>query len=172
MKRVSNRFIFLLTYILLAGVSINVSGQTNAGDPALKEKQHQFDFWLGEWDVYKYGTDKLVGKSHIMSINDSTGILENYHTPNGPYKGKSLNTYNIKTGFWEQYWIDNGGLVLKLGGEFREGKMIMLSYEGLSANKISWQKVDKGVRQTWETSKDGGKNWNVVFDGLYIRVES
>ena len=30
-------------------------------------KYHDFDFWIGEWDVYKNGTDTLVGSSQIES---------------------------------------------------------------------------------------------------------
>jgi len=150
----------------------NADAQQQPGpDPDLKSKVHQFDFWLGEWDVYKYGTDTIVGRSHIQSVNDSTGILENYHTPGRPFKGKSLNTYNKKTGNWEQYWIDNTGTVLKLEGGISEGKMVMTGFEGLRGSRITWQSVEQGVRQTWEMTADGGKTWIVVFDGLYVRLQ-
>ena len=91
----------------------NIEAQQNtAKSDAFKESYHQFDFWIGNWKVYKFGTDTLVGISKIQSINDSTALLENYHTPENRYKGKSLNTYNRKTGNWEQFWIDNTGLIL------------------------------------------------------------
>jgi len=36
--------------------------------------------------------------------------------------------------------------------------------------RISWTPNDDGsVRQLWESSKDGGKSWAVVFDRLYRR---
>ena len=168
------RFFLLCWAICLLNITGSTNlllAQTTASDSALNAAYHQFDFWLGEWDVYAYGTEKLVGKSHIMSINDSSGILENYHTPDGRYKGKSLNTYNRKTKQWEQYWIDNSGLVLKLSGEFRDRKMIMLNFDGLKRNKITWQTEAQNVRQTWESSKDGGKTWTTVFDGIYIPLQ-
>ncbi|TFH26541.1 MAG: hypothetical protein E4H10_06725 [Bacteroidia bacterium] len=78
----------------------------------LTYKNHQFDFWLGTWEVYKYGTDTLVGHSRIESINDGLGLLENYSVALGKYQGKSLNKYNPARERWEQYWIDNSGLTL------------------------------------------------------------
>ena len=133
---------------------------------------HQFDFWLGHWNVYKFGTDTLVGESYIESIIDSVGILENYSAERSKYTGKSLNKYNPEKKRWEQYWIDNSGLTLFLSGGIVGRKMVMEDMEhgdpqkGL--NKISWEMLNREtVRQTWSISKDGGKTWSVVFDGEY-----
>ncbi len=161
------RLIHCLAFILLlfaTNMIIAQPGQLSADERA---NYHAFDFWIGAWDVYKFGTDTLVGYSKIVSINDSTGILENYESARGKYQGKSLNTYNRESGNWEQYWIDNTGLVLKLQGMFRDGKMIMLDFDGLTGNKISWQRIGTDVRQTWESTTDGGASWSVLFDGRY-----
>lgn len=143
----------------------------------LNEKYHQFDFWLGKWDVYKYGTDVLAGKSNIESIIDSIGLLENYSNLKGTSVGKSLNKYNAAKERWEQYWIDNSGGTLHLTGKLADGKMVMNDAEygdsksGL--NQIVWEKMKNGsVRQTWSLSKDGGKTWSVLFDGEYKRTKS
>lgn len=138
----------------------------------LKKLYHQFDFWLGNWEVYKYGTDTLVGYSQIESIIDGIGLLENYSVLNGRYQGKSLNKYNPSKQQWEQYWIDNSGLTLYLTGGLKEGKMVLDDEERGDAqkgiNRITWVKEAGGlVRQTWTVSQDGGQNWTVAFDGQY-----
>jgi len=138
------------------------------------EKYHQFDFWLGEWDVYKYGTETLAGKSHIESIIDSVGLLENYTVVKGKYVGKSLNKYNPAKDRWEQYWIDNTGLTLFLCGKIVNDKMVLDDVEYGDAknglNQIVWEKMKNGsVRQTWNISKDVGKTWAMLFDGEYKR---
>ncbi len=138
----------------------------------LKTKYHQFDFWLGKWDVYKFGTDTIVGKSHIESIIDSVGVLENYSVVKGKYVGKSLNKFNPNKKRWEQYWIDNSGLTLFLSGNLIDGKMVMDDAEMGDAkaglNQIVWEKMKNGsVRQTWNMSNDNGKTWTVLFDGEY-----
>ena len=133
---------------------------------------HQFDFWLGHWEVYKYGTDTLVGQSHIESILDGLGLLENYSAVNSSYQGKSLNKYNPAMDRWEQYWIDNSGLTLFLSGGLSEGSMILEDVEHgdpeRGFNRIVWSlDKDSTVRQTWSVSRDGGKSWSVIFDGEY-----
>lgn len=148
-----------------------VSAQVNDD---LKEKYHLFDFWIGHWDVYKFGSDTLVGDSHIESIIDGFGLLENYQAERSPYAGKSLNKYNPAKEQWEQYWIDNSGLTLFLSGGISEGKMVLSDLEGgdpeKGFNKITWEKLDdQKVRQSWSISYDQGKTWSPVFDGEYRR---
>ena len=131
----------------------------------------QFNFWLGDWNVYKYGTDTLVGISRIESILDSTTILENYHTPKGKYKGKSLNKYNTAEKRWEQYWVDNSDLVLHLIGNFIDGKMVLSGYTGKDdkkvLNRITWSQEGENVRQIWQYSENKGESWRTAFDGEY-----
>ena len=155
-----------------------VKGNENFGAWIIGQQQnekrmyHQFDFWLGHWDVYKFGTDTLVGESSIESIIDSVGLLENYTAKRSKYTGKSLNKYNPAKARWEQYWIDNSGLTLFLAGKIIEQKMVLDDTETGEAkngfNKITWEKLNNNtVRQKWSVSKDNGKSWTVVFDGEY-----
>lgn len=133
-----------------------------------KHHYHEFDFWLGKWKVYKYGTSQQVGSSHIESIIDSVGVLENYKSLPSTYQGKSLNKYNPQLKLWEQFWIDNGGLTLHLQGGLTDGKMILQDLNGLKQNRIVWEAITTdSVRQTWYISSDGGQSWQTSFDGLY-----
>ena len=143
----------------------------------IKKMYHQFDFWLGKWDVYKFGTDTLAGKSNIESIIDSVGLLENYSVIKGKYVGKSLNKYNPAKDRWEQYWIDNSGLTLFMTGGLLNDKMILddalYGDPKQGINQIVWEKMKNGsVRQTWNLSMDGGKTWSVLFDGEYRKVKA
>ncbi len=142
----------------------------------LDHKYKEFDFWIGEWDVYKNGTDSIVGKSKIERIIDGKAIKESYHSTTSKYHGTSLNKYNPKTDQWEQFWVDNGGLTLHIKGNLENGKMILqnevITKEETLSNKIKWQKNEDGtVRQTWYQSKDQGKTWTAVFDGKYRKKE-
>ena len=62
--------------------------------PACTSAQHrQFDFWVGPWDVYPTGKDKLVAHSLIENLYSGCVIRENWM----PFKGTdggSLNTYD------------------------------------------------------------------------------
>ena len=164
-----------LIFLLATTCILQVKAQPQNTNP--KIMRHQFDFWLGKWDVYKYGTDTLAGKSHIESIIDSVGLLENYAVVQGKYAGKSLNKYNLAKQRWEQYWIDNSGLTLFLTGGLVGGKMVLDDAQYGDAkkglNQIVWEKMKNGsVRQTWNLSIDGGKTWTVLFDGEYKKSKS
>lgn len=139
------------------------------------QKERQFDFWIGEWKVYNFTTDSLVGTSKIRSILNGNGIREDYSSASSNYQGTSLNSYNSQRERWEQYYIDTSGLTLHLYGEFKENKMSLMnqviSNQGMQLNRITWQLLEnKDVRQRWTQSKDEGKNWTVIFDGRYRPV--
>jgi hypothetical protein len=140
----------------------------------------QFDFWIGEWDVYaKNG--KKAGDSKIELILDSCIILENWKSASVSqgihYEGKSFNTYNSTTKQWQQTWVDNvGGSTEFLEGHFENNKMIFLTKPfPLSKDTIAMRRltfynlgVDK-VRQFGEISKDNGGTWNTEYDLEYRR---
>lgn len=168
--RFSTLFYFVLTILFLP----TLHGQSFLSNPEAQKKIHEFDFWLGEWVVYKTGTDTIGGYSRIESILDSVGLQEHYQPVSGPYRGTSINKYNFAEKQWEQFWVDNSGLTLHITGN-REGNKMVLSNTaktlqgGTIHNRISWyDNEDQTVRQVWERSQDG-KKWNKVFDGTYRR---
>jgi hypothetical protein len=133
-------------------------------------EHHQFDFWLGTWNVTVAG--KPAGTSHIEPVMKGCGVLEHWSSAGGGH-GTSLNFYDRRTKTWSQAWIDEGGNALHLSGTFADGKMVLASAprktdKGLDVQRITWSKAgDKNVRQLWESSTDGGTTWTVAFDGLY-----
>ena len=156
--------------LLALCLPLSLAAQQQA-DTTWRAHIHEFDFWLGAWDVYKYGTDTLVGLSSIETLVDSMVLYENYESLGYPYHGKSLNKYNPFTGKWEQFWVDNSGITLKISGNASENKMVMGNTPdepgSRGHNRITWTDLGDGtVRQTWENSPDG-KEWSVVFDGHY-----
>lgn len=76
---------------------------------------------------------------------------------------------------WHQTWVDNSGGILSLDGGLSNGAMVLKQARTLrdgsnAIDRITWTKLEAGnVRQLWDRSKDGGKHWKVVFDGIYTR---
>ena len=136
-----------------------------------KEMEHDdFSFWIGNWKVYKTGTDTLVGMSRIEPILDGKAIRESYYSTLSGYKGTSINTYATEDKQWEQYWVDNTGTRLMLSGHYSYGKMLLSDCDHSKqevCNLITWFKDGYTVRQIWSQSEDGGTNWNIIFDGTY-----
>jgi hypothetical protein len=129
----------------------------------------QFDFWLGAWSVTTGG--KPAGSSRIESDLKGCVVIEHWTSAKGG-RGTSLNFYDRRTQRWSQAWMDEGGNALHLSGGLRDGALVLESEpqdtpKGRVVQRITWSKVDGGVRQLWESSSDGGKTWTVAFDGLY-----
>jgi hypothetical protein len=141
--------------------------------PARPPESRQFDFWVGEWDV----TDpdgKPAGTNTVEAIAGGAGLLENWtgDPAAGGGSGKSLNTYNVAKGQWQQFWVGSGGGVLELAGALVNDSMVLTGEHDVRGRhfteRITWTPNRDGtVRQHWEQSSDGGKSWQTVFDGLY-----
>lgn len=164
-----------LTALVLAFLfSSHAWGQDAEESGACASPQaRQFDFWIGQWEVT--AKDAVAGYSTITSILDGCVLLEEYSAANASYSGKSFNYYDEADGKWHQEWVDNGGLRLHLVGGFAGGKMVMSGErvkDGVKMmDRITWSdNADGTVRQLWDASRDGGKTWNTLFDGLYTKM--
>ena len=148
--------------------------------PCSKPVYRQFDFWIGEWDVFA-ATGAKAGDSKISLTLDSCTILEEW-TSNGlqnglRYAGKSYNMYNAAKERWQQYWVDNTGAITQyFNGHYENDKMIVqtdnerLSDSVSQVQKMTFYKLGPDrVRQHGETSKDNGKTWLTSFDLEYRR---
>lgn len=135
---------------------------------------HDFDFWVGDWEVTNQTNGKKAGENHIEPRHGGRVLVESYTTP-GKYTGMSLNAYDGLAKRWHQCWMDNAGGVLDLYGGLVDGKMVMTGETSQSngakqLERITWTpNADGSVRQHWEQSTDSGKAWITVFDGLYKR---
>ena len=148
-------------------------GPTVAPKACAAPEHRQFDFWIGEWEVTT-PNGAPAGRNRIESILDGCALRESWTGAKGG-SGNSYNAYDRQSGRWHQTWVDNGGLVLRLDGTFAGGRMVLSGETRDSSgapvlNRITWQATAPGaVRQLWETSRDGGGTWSVVFDGRYRR---
>ncbi len=144
--------------------------------PCSTAEYRQFDFWIGEWDVYN-PAGQQVGSSRITPINDGCAIREEWTSATGT-TGSSFNFYDPRTKKWNQFWVGSGaplslddeGNAAVITGGLRNGSMILSSNGRVSPmNRITWTPLDGGaVRQLWEQSKDDGKTWSTAFDGKYV----
>ncbi|MBN8696214.1 MAG: hypothetical protein J0L87_06765 [Bacteroidetes bacterium] len=134
----------------------------------------QFDFWIGEWDVFNQQGNK-VGTNVIVPMQDSCLIQENWSSTNET--GTSYTFYNKIDSTWNQIYIDNLGTTLQLKGSFKNNKMVLKSEKIKSTkanfyyiNKITWEKDSSGnVSQKWEIIDEKESVIQVVFDGIYKR---
>jgi hypothetical protein len=162
--------------LLLAVGPARAQDQAPRPAPCSGPEHHQFDFWIGDWDVTN-PSGKLAGTNRIESMLGGCVLFESWKSANGKSEGHSFSIY-ARDGKWHQTWVDNGGLLLELVGGIEEGsheRMVMsqerVGPDGKKAlHEISWTKLDSGqVRQHWRVTTDGGQSWKDVFVGIYTR---
>ena len=166
------------TLLLLAGVLLAALPPARAQQPApgcVGTEHRQFDYWLGDWTVTDSAGRTTLGTNLVTREEDGCLIHEHWHGSRGG-TGQSFNFYDRSQRHWEQVWVASGGGVLRLVGHL-EGTSMILEGESTSptggpiSNRIAWiPQADGRVRQYWRTSTDGGKTWQISFDGWYRRT--
>jgi len=92
--------------------------------PCYQDKRsREFDFWVGDWDVYVTGTDSYAGHSVIQQISGGCAILENWQSAIS--EGKSLNFIDDSTHKWKQVWVGSypNGKQDFVNGEYKDSVM-------------------------------------------------
>jgi hypothetical protein len=132
---------------------------------------HQFDFWVGDWDAFEDGAATPDARLHVDRILNGCVVREGYQDTNG-MKGQSLSIYDSSRNVWHQTWVTNRGRLLVIEGGFTNEEMVLtgtdLTESGLKRQvRGRWKAVKGGVRETADTSLDGGKTWKPWFDILF-----
>jgi tetratricopeptide (TPR) repeat protein len=136
-----------------------------------------FDYWVGEWDVYVTGTNNLVGKSVITKEDGACSIHEFFKSLVSPQSGNSISYYNTRNQKWEQLYVGSGGgNTFYTDGEYKDGKMHFkynLNYNGTlyPGNFIFYNNGPNEVRQYQDYTLDGGKTFQVGYDFTYKRTK-
>lgn len=135
----------------------------------------QFDFWIGEWDVFTPDGQR-AGGNRIERILDGCALQEHWTGSRG-LPGTSLNAWSATDRKWRQSWIDGRGTRLDLAGGLVDGRMVLegdalSSAGGTIRNRITWEPLADGrVSQHWQASSDSGKTWRDAFLGFYVKVK-
>jgi hypothetical protein len=128
----------------------------------------QFDFWLGDWDVFDGHSHAKVARVHVTRTLDDCVLLEEYRGSDG-HEGESFSIYDGPRGVWHQTWVTNRGQLLVIEGSLRGGAMELSGPEHLADGAVrlvrgTWQPSHDGVREVAVRSTDGGKTWTEWFD--------
>jgi ketosteroid isomerase-like protein len=88
--------------------------------------------------------------------------------------GESFTTYDASRKLWHQSWVTNRGRLLTIEGRFQDNSLTLqgpqLSPDGREEKlRGVWTPQDGGVRETAQTSTDGGATWRPLFDILFRR---
>lgn len=168
-----------LLFLPLITFAYITNAQQTASPCTTNPVYRQFDFWIGNWEVFG-PKGKKAGDSKIELILDSCIVLENWKSAGSGYAGKSFNTFNSTTGQWQQTWVDNvGGSTEYLEGKFADNKMVFrtqpfpFAKDTMAIRRLTFYNLspDK-VRQHGEITKDNGATWNTEYDLEYRRKKN
>ena len=157
----------------LLAVSAQLAGAQQPAAPCSAPEHRQFDFWIGEWEVTA-ATGQRAGTNLIERVLGGCALQESW-TGAGPSRGRSLNAWDPGDNKWHQTWIDNSGTMLHLSGGIVNGEMVLEGQRRLAdgtdvTDRITWTpNADGTLRQVWQSSRDRGMRWTMVFDGTYRR---
>jgi hypothetical protein len=152
------------------------AGQSTPQPAPCADPAHaQFDFFVGEWDVYSAKSNTLVAHSRWERLYNGCAVRENWMPLKGA-AGGSLNSYEPATGRWHQTWIGGGGGGhVDFDGGFANDEMALTGWwpgsgpkgeDGLT--RMTYSKLAGGaVRQHGEFSADNGVTWQTSFDLIY-----
>ncbi len=130
---------------------------------------HEFDFWIGNWDVY---WEDKQGVNFVLRILDDAVIKENFEGDG--LVGISVSTFSKEDNHWHQTWVDNTGSYLDFVGDFADGKMILVRngiVEGKPVKqRMVWYDISKDAfLWNWERSDDNGTTWRELWKLEYKR---
>jgi hypothetical protein len=143
-----------------------------AANACSRSEYHQFDFWLGDWEVSDFRNPGVID-AHVRVDRILNGCVlhESYQDTSGA-KGESFSIYDATTSMWHQTWVTNRGRLLLIDGRMQQDAMV-LSGQDLTAEgkkrliRGTWKPVEGGVRETAVISLDNGKTWTPWFDLLF-----
>ena len=165
------------------------AAQDEAPSPPCSDAAHaQFDFWLGDWQVFAAKSEELAGFDRITRILDGCALRQEWTQFNDEFKpdggdarlrGESLFALR-NDGTWRQTWVSNSGFTVTLAGgvEDTSGDIVLRSdavpYPSSQGGYVDvffrwhWRKLDDGEVRSWGFTKvtEAG-DWEPSFDNTY-----
>jgi hypothetical protein len=137
-------------------------------------RARQFDFWVGDWEVYTPQGNR-AGHNRITRSDNGCTLVEEWAGALGG-TGRSLNFFDTQSGHWNQVWVDSTGGILRYEGDFHDGAIVMVGHPAGRNNgpiiRTTWAPLPDGrVRHASEITQDGGTTWQPRFELLYSKAE-
>jgi len=162
--------------------SLGLSGPATATPCRDAPNGKALDFWIGNWTVVAVGDSSPQGTSKIERVLDGCAVIENWQGASPGDDGKSLFSFDVRLGLWDQVWVTQdtsrpGGIKNKRmvatypdGGVRFQGTVFVAPGRTMQDRTTLTPLPDGRVRQTIEISRDGGTAWSVGFDAYYVRT--
>ena len=157
-----------VTLLALLLIACGDPSTARAQSPACNAPAYrEFDFWLGQWDVFERGSSTKTADVLVTAELGGCVIRETYEDTTG-LRGVSLSSYDAQAERWQQTWVTNRGQLLVIHGRRAASGMSFAGWmhetDGETQVRATWAPDGDGVRETAERSRDGGTTWTPWFD--------
>lgn len=161
----------LLFAALVFGQSFADEAAPKPTSTAVRDGQHDFDFWMGSWKVHNRKMVKpLTGSKEWIEFDGTTvarpvwngrANMDEYEgeAPTGHISGMTVRTYNSKTGNWSLYWANSANGEISMPptvGHFQGNKGEFFDKEDYNGKPIV-------VRYTWTVFSHDSCRWEQAF---------
>lgn len=143
------------------------------GRNACAETEHrQFDFWAGDWDAYDVGDPARVEARVRVDIILGGCVLREVYEGRDGLTGQSFSLFDHSRKVWHQTWVTDRGQLLALEGGKEGDRMVLVGVDRAADGtprqvRGAWRRVEGGVRETAEVSRDRGRTWTPWFDIVF-----
>lgn len=176
--------------------SENASGPPNpepaktASQPAVRDGQHDFDFYFGTWKQHlKRLQNPLTGSKTWVEFDGTVVVRKVWNGranlnefeaegPSGHIEGLTLRLYDPQTHQWSLYWATSKAGTLGGPpniGEFKDGRGEFFCQDTLDGRTIltryDWSDITRDSAHFEQSfSDDGGKTWEVNWISTMTKV--
>ena len=178
MRTPQSQLALLAITLAISAASVGAQAAEPPIDPCDTPQHHQFDFWVGDWQVFDAKTNQLVGFDHVEKYSHGCIVQQNlsmltdlYRRPGVAYRLAGIGVNRFDGESWLEMWADNqwGAIVLK--GMPEGGQAMVLNSITPSRNRdlrLVWEKHPDGtVRALQYVAPAGTKKWELYGDLIY-----
>jgi hypothetical protein len=173
----------------LAAVAVGLLTCAVAADRAPLEKttapancdtpqHHQFDFWVGDWQVFDADSNQLVAFDRVEKHTQGCIIQQNltvltdlYRRPGVKYRLSGIGVNRFDGEAWLQMWADNQwGAIFLRGSLDATGSMVLISVipsRNRDVKLVYEKQADGSVRNLQYVAPAGSGKWTKYGDLIY-----
>jgi hypothetical protein len=162
-----------------ASVPAAPAAQTQPAAGACDTPQHhQFDFWVGDWQVFEAKSNQLVGYDRVEKHSHGCIVQQNltmvtdlYRGPGVGYRMSGISVNRFDGASWLELWADDTWGAIALRGTLDAHGSMVLTTLTPSRNRdlrLVWERRSDGsVRTLQYVAPAGSGKWELFGDLIY-----
>jgi hypothetical protein len=155
------------------------AAQTQSAAGACDTPQHhQFDFWVGDWQVFAAKSNQLVGYDRVEKHSHGCIVQQNltmvtdlYRGPGLGYRMSGISVNRFDGDSWLELWADDTWGAIALRGTLDAHGSMVLTTLTPSRNRdlrLVWERrPDGSVRTLQYVAPAGSGKWELFGDLIY-----